>query len=309
MKMKELHTITGTVEKMKGKYIHLTDTVFTYPDASVLEHFTKIDVRESYQTATLKLQIGDEVEINAQFTPESCETYPIKKLIVFNSIENIRKLNSTYETIIPPRVYDTNHARNETLEISELSMEEILGKDHPHLQHVLEYINDGYKFTKNLEKGMNIIHTTKDMPKQYAYNILKSTRVGASTSLIISYLLHNMSVVVFVPTNDIADTYEKAFNEYMRMTGDNIKTFRKFQSNRRGCAITKSKIDKNDSLKVIPFLLRDFYCVKCGIQSVVPDTLFSENPPQLHPILPEGDKQQCMQKAIVDELMYLKKKD
>jgi len=301
MSKNALYTITGVVEKIEGNYIQLGNTTLEN-NGTIYTHITTAYIRQSYKTAKCDIGVGDEIKIEFVFKVNLFSLH--LTTLSLTAIESVKIINTNHLHFNLKSPRNRDNLKNETLKISELSIEQILTKDHPHLHPILKYVNNGYPFKKNLEKGLNVTHTINDMSKEYAYNLLKTTRAGASTSMVISLLLDGLNAVVFVPTNDITDTYEETFDKYVKMTRDATKTFRKIQSNSRGCAKVKSKLECNASLNEMPFVLRDL-CTECGMESVMDTILMSEDPIQLHSKLADGDAYHCTQKAIIEEQKYM----
>ena len=318
MSSETVYSLTGTVELIRDGEITLKDITFN-GGLECLGLDFKCEITGSHKIAVLYLEVGDIVELEAPFKALNTK----KKIIKISKVNSAKKIHNQSYTLILPKLHNTDYSKNSLLEIPDLSVEEILKKDHLYLENILKnLINDPY--SKNFEKGMNIVAEVKRLPPDYAYNALKSTRVGATTNTTIGCMIQDLQIVVLVPNNDVMKTVEDAYNKYVELTGDDTKTFRKIQSNERVCLRAQAKIEKNEAMSELPFMIRG-NCKKCGMDSVVnekvvgvikTDKLIDQRLPgkdsniekiKLHPTLPEGDKDQCQQKAIVDELFYLKK--
>jgi hypothetical protein len=322
MSNETVHSLTGTVEKIEDGRIIVSDVSFA---GEFAEGYTKayrefiFKINGCHKIAVLNLEEGDIVELEAPFEALDHE----KKFFRISKVNSAKKVQNQSYVMEEIKIYNQDLSKNPSLEIPDLSVEDILGKDHQHLENIdKNLIDDPYR--KNFLKGMNIVAEVKQRPPKFAYNALKSTRVGATTNIIISSLVQDLRMVTLVPNNDVMKTVEDAYNKYVELTGDNSKTFRKIQSNKRVCLTVQDKIEKNVAMDELLYLLRG-NCKKCGIDSVVYEkivgvtktnkTLDQRLPGkdskiekiQLHPTLPEGDKDHCQQKAIVDELFCLHK--
>ena len=322
MNTQALHSLSGTVEPIEatraGK-ITLKDVKFN-GNLSALGDGWKCEITGSYQLAKLYLQEGDKIELEASFEALDLE----KRFVKISKVINVKKITGQTQYITPPVVYDTDYSRNPLLETPDLSIEEILGNDHPYLENIESCFEKGYTYERNLTTGMNIIADVSKRPNDFAFNALKSTRVGATTNLDISGLAQGLKLVVFVTNNSVMDAVEKAYNNFVKLTGDKSKTFRKIQSNERVCQIAQALIENNGAVSDLPFMLKG-NCKECGIKSVVSkkvadviktDKVLDQRvygkeckieKIQLHPTLPEGGNEQCYQKAMINELLYLQK--
>ena len=307
--------LNGRVESIRSGEITLIDTTF---NGNALGFTYKI--KGSHPIAELNPEEGDFLELEAPIEASDFKT----KIIIISKVKSAKKIHTTPKYFVAPKVYNTDYGRNPLLEIPDLSVEEILGKDHPYLESIKLNFNKGYPYRKNFEKGMNIVSEIKGLSNDYAYNALKSTRVGATTNVNMSGLVQGLKTLVFVPNNSVMDAVEEAYMNFVELTGDDTKTFRKLQSNEQVCVRAQAKIEKNGAASELPFLMRG-NCKTCGIESVVTDRVadviytdkkidqrvFGKESEiskiQLHPTLPEGDNDHCQQKAMVDELLYLKK--
>jgi hypothetical protein len=319
MSSEGIYSLTGTVELIRAGKITLKDVKFN-GNLSSLEDGFKCEIPGSRQIAELNLQEGDFLELEASFEAYNLE----KKFFKISEVKNPKKAKKQFYTVIPPKVHNTNYSKNDLLEILDLSIDEILGGEHPYIENIKLNFNNGYIYQNNFEKGLNIVSKVGQLPADFAYNALKSTRVGATTNKIIACLVLGLKLVVFVPNNEVMNAVEKAYNEFVKLTGDNTKTFRKFQSNERVCQRAQAKIEKNGTASDLPFMMKG-NCKKCGIGSVVSkkvaaviktDKLINQRvfgkdskieKIQLHSTLPEGGNDQCQQKAIVNELLFLQK--
>lgn len=278
------------------------------------------EVMGSYEIARLNLNLENEIKIKAKISGFDLKT----KIMKLHKVECAKKIvNQAYE-MKPPKKYNQDYTNNALVDTPDFSVEKILGKEHPYLEKISKNLNNEYPYRKNFLKGMNIVAEVNRLPSLYAFNALKSTRVGATTNTSIGSLVQGKKIVVVVPNNDVMAAVENAYTEYVRLTGDNTKTFRKIQSNVKVCQNAQAKIEKNVTAEELSFLMRG-NCKKCGVGSVVDEKiagviktdkvldqrLFGKESEiekiQLHPILPEGDKNHCQQKAIVDELFCLQK--
>jgi len=250
MSSEVLRSLNGTVENIRDGEILLKDIVF-YGGLEPLGRGFKCNVMGSHQIAVLNLEKGDIVELEAPF--ETTDTN--KKIIKISKVNSIKKIHATPEYFVIPKIHNTDNSKNAMLEIPNLSVEEILGKTHPYLEKINLNFNNGYTYRKNFEKGMNIVSEVKRLPPDFAYNALKSTRVGATTNVVLSDLIQGLKTVVIVPNNDVMDAVEHAYHEFIKLTGDNTKTFRKIQSNERVCLRAQEKIEKNGAVSELPFLM------------------------------------------------------
>lgn len=319
MTRKSAYSLTGTVEKIEDGKITLNTVTFDGKLDSLGPDY-KCIIPGSHQIAKLRLQEGNVVNLKAIFEALDLGNKTVK----FEKVINAEKVPDGSFTVDVPPFYNTDFSKNDLLEIPDLSVEDILGKDHPHLENITKTLSKGYTYRKNFLKSMNIVAEVNRLPTDFAYNVLKSTRVGATTNIGISALVLGLKIVVIVPNNDVMDAVEKTYKEYVRLTGDHAKTFRKIQSNAKVCQRVMAKMKKNPATEKLPYLMKG-NCVKCGADSVVDEkvakVIKTDNKIdlkwfgrggeikeiKLHPELPEGDGDQCYQKAMVDELLCLEK--
>ena len=289
-----IHSLTGIVQTVNNGEIILTDLKFK-EDAYNFLNFKICKIKGDYQTAELKLKVGELLEIKAPFEAANLE----RKFVKISNLIDIKRVNPHNTYFDAGKKYNTDYSRNTLTPVPNLSMQEIMPIRHQ--KTVMKKLDAGYPYRKNFEKGMNIVNAVKDMDNGYAVNVLKSTRVGATTNIIMSSLVQDIKTVVFVPNNELMSAVEKAYDYYVDLTEDETKTLRKIQSNKRVCPIAHEKMEENVASSELQFLMRE-NCKKCSLSSSMPEKVNETGKP--HPILTEGDKNTCYQKGMVDELIY-----
>jgi hypothetical protein len=89
--------------------------------------------------------------------------------------------------------------------------------------------------------------------KKEIHNIVKTTRAGATTNMIIAALLLDIKILVVVPTNEIAfRTVREAYEIYEKISGDHSRLVRPIPSNEHGCSKCIQQINENKHLKHLP---------------------------------------------------------
>ena len=121
-------------------------------------------------------------------------------------------------------------------------------------------IFDYYQVAENQVYLKHIIQALKILEyagthKQYAWNVIKTTRAGYSTNSVLSALMMDKTILIVEPTNKILyETVGQIMNLYIKITGDDSKRVRQIPSNRDGCSIVVEKMEKNPNFDVLPMI-------------------------------------------------------
>lgn len=156
----------------------------------------------------------------------------------------------------------------------------------PENQVYIKHINEALKILKNAEDN-----------KEYAWNVIKTTRAGYTTNSVLAGLLRDKTILIIEPTNKILyETIKEIMELYIKITGDKSKKVRQIPSNRDGCSIVVDKMLDKPDLDVLP-LITAGQCKECKEVGIFGNDIF----------LPKATPNQCTIKTMMVEQKLLKK--
>ena len=151
-------------------------------------------------------------------------------------------------------------------------------------------------YLKHIIQALKILDYAKTH-KQYAWNVIKTTRAGYTTNSVLSALMMNKTVLIVEPTNKILyETIGQIMNLYIKITGDDTKKVRQIPSNRDGCSIVVDKMENNPNFDVLPMITAG-RCANCKGIETFPNEVF----------LPKATPTICTVKTMMNEKRILKK--
>ena len=115
-------------------------------------------------------------------------------------------------------------------------------------------VSENQVYLKHIIQALKILEYA-GTHKQYAWNVIKTTRAGYSTNSVLSALMTDKTILIVEPTNKILyETVGQIMNLYIKITGDDSKKVRQIPSNRDGCSIVVEKMEKNPNFDVLPMI-------------------------------------------------------
>jgi hypothetical protein len=151
--------------------------------------------------------------------------------------------------------------------------------------------NNTHLYVSQIANALKVIDNAFKFP-EYAYNLIKTTRAGCTTSMGMATLIRNKSILIVEPTNKIAyDVVEEVHENYERLTLDFTKKRRAIPSNKDGCSFVQSKIFAYENLKEMPYIISKA-CDGCKEHSSYPIGQKS---------IPKATRENCTIKTMMDE--------
>ena len=170
--------------------------------------------------------------------------------------------------------------------------------DDPRRKSIFRYYEmpENQVYLKHIIKALKILDYA-GTHKQYAWNVIKTTRAGYTTNSVLSALMMDKTVLIVEPTNKILyETINQIMNLYIKITGDDTKKVRQIPSNRDGCSIVVDKMENNPDFDVLPMITAG-RCSECkGIETFANDIF-----------LPKATPMTCTVKTMMNEKRILKK--
>ena len=115
-------------------------------------------------------------------------------------------------------------------------------------------ISKNQVYLKHIVKALKILKYAENH-KEYAWNVVKTTRAGYTTNSVLAGLMRDKTILIVEPTNKILyETITQIMDLYVKITGDDSKKVRQIPSNRDGCSIVVEKLMNNPNFDVLPMI-------------------------------------------------------
>ncbi|MCK5016165.1 MAG: hypothetical protein KAS32_03755, partial [Candidatus Peribacteraceae bacterium] len=120
-----------------------------------------------------------------------------------------------------------------------------------------DIVNYYYKhefYLSHIVKALEVLDYAEENMGR-AFNVIKTTRAGFTTNVVMGCLMTGRKVLLVEPTNAIAyDTVKQIMDLYVGITGDKGKIVRAIPNNVDGCSEVVEKLEGNEFLKLLPFV-------------------------------------------------------
>lgn len=174
--------------------------------------------------------------------------------------------------------------------------EKLLPLNDPRRINILNYYFKEEIYLPNEIKSLKIIDQAISKP-QYIYNIVKTTRAGCTTNIIKGCLYKNKTILVVEPTNEIAyKTVHEIMDIYKNSTNDDSKIVRQIPSNRDGCSDIVRRLEENESLKLVPYIIAG-KCKECNFNY--------KSYSLMQNYIPKATHEFCTIKTMMDEKEFM----
>ena len=157
---------------------------------------------------------------------------------------------------------------------------------------IIDYYRRKPQYLKHIITALKIVKKAK--PKS-VYSVIKTTRAGASTNILLACLFLDIKITLISPTNNIAlEIMKGVLDIYFEITGDKNKFGRNIPSNISGCSYIKAILQgKEDHLAQF----RPSDCEKCDIKTFEINDI-NEGPPMT---LGQSTPHKCVIKTMMEE--------